>query len=135
MTCFISSAIGEDDSGMIQLLSAISQPQRVLKSEDMQIIRLYSLSLFSWESIGAQFSHSCTKADVKNDGFIYANISIEFYFTFGMIDLMWRGIEDNLSADRNHRTYYWWEPANEQHPAYFFLLFSRSSFVDAMEIN
>lgn len=63
MTCFISSVIGEDDSGMIQLLSAISQPHRVLKPEDMQITRLYSLSLFSSVSIEAQFSHSYTKAD------------------------------------------------------------------------
>lgn len=57
--------IGEDDSGMNQNLSAISQPQCVLKREDMQIIRLYSLSLFISVSIEAQFSHSCTKADVK----------------------------------------------------------------------
>lgn len=55
---------------MIQMLSAISQPQRVLKPEDMQITRLYSLSLFSSESIEAQFSHSCAKADVRN-GSIY----------------------------------------------------------------
>lgn len=54
--------VGEDDSGMIQLLSAIS---RILKPEDMQITRLYSLSLFISLSIEAQLSHSCTKADVK----------------------------------------------------------------------
>ena len=67
MTYFITSVIGAGDGGMIHLLSAISQPQRVLKPEDMQITRLYSLSLFSSESIEAQFSHSCTKADEKND--------------------------------------------------------------------
>lgn len=56
MTCLMSSVIGEDDSGMIQPLSAISQPRRVLKPEDMQITRLYSLSLFISASIKAQFS-------------------------------------------------------------------------------
>ncbi len=60
---YLSSVIGEDDSGMIWRLSAISQPQRVLKPEDMQITRLYSLSLLSSVSIETQFSHSYTKAD------------------------------------------------------------------------
>lgn len=77
-----SSFIGEDDSGMIQLLSAISQPQRVLKPEDMQITRLYSLSLFSSVSTEAQFSHPCTKADVKSDRIYKCHHQLTFFQIF-----------------------------------------------------